>query len=235
MSTPINQVQVLEQLLFLASENVQISPSSDFFTSVSDCLHIFRALTSQKNASAWVRPNYVRRRNDNNHADGDAPMFWILLRCHAEAWTSHEPADPWVQHWKRPGDPHSWSRHPDCFCQRHKNSPEMLFVVIWCLFVVMLCSFVVVFLTLCCNLASLCSCCTSLTNGSGSLCSCFTSLESFCCCFTSLFDGSESLCSCCTSLFDGSESLCSCCTSLCDGSESLCSCCFSPWWFLISL
>lgn len=44
--------------------------SSDFFTSVSDCLHIFRAFTSQKNASVWLRPNYVRRRNDN-HADGD--------------------------------------------------------------------------------------------------------------------------------------------------------------------
>lgn len=51
VSAPITRVQLLEQLLFLENENILISPSLDVFTSVSDCLHIFQAFTSQKNAS----------------------------------------------------------------------------------------------------------------------------------------------------------------------------------------
>lgn len=57
VSAPINWywVQLLEQPLFLAHETPLISPSSDSFMSVSDCLHIFCRSTSQKNLSPWLQ------------------------------------------------------------------------------------------------------------------------------------------------------------------------------------
>lgn len=141
VSTPINQVQVLEQLLFLANENVQISPSSDFFTSVSDCLHIFRAFTSQKNASAWARPNYVRRRNDNNHAQMETRR--CFESCSVVRLRRGRITSQWTPGYNTGKDPPTLIHDLDTLtvCQRYKNNSEMLFVVVWCLFVVMLCSF----------------------------------------------------------------------------------------------